>query len=121
MKTKSAKATKKNSTRNAIPYERIAELAEKGLSAMEIAEKTDRVIKGDDPTHSIRAIISKMRTSGWKGKDGKVRKLKVERLGVVKQSKKSTKPAKKAAAKKAAAKPVINDKPDGKTLAAGGQ
>jgi hypothetical protein len=115
MKTKKAISKKSTSTRNTIPYEKIAELAEKGLSAHEIGEKTNRLIKGDDPTHSIRAIISKMRTSGWKDKNGKVRKLKVERLGAVKAAKV---PKKKAAAKKAAAKPVPQI--DGKTLAAGG-
>ena len=115
MKTKKSAAKKSTSTRNAIPYEKIAELAEQGLSATEIGKKTNRLIKGDDPTHSIRAIISKMRTSGWKDKSGKVRKLKVERLGAVKAVKT---PKKKTAAKKAAAKSV--PQLDGKTLAAGG-
>jgi hypothetical protein len=74
MKTKSnaKKATKKNAAKKqnrAIPYEQIARLAEQGLTAMQIAVKTDRVIPGKDGSHSIRAILSKMR-GGYKV-DGK--------------------------------------------------
>jgi hypothetical protein len=126
MKTKSnaAKATKKNAAtkkqNRAIPYQTIQKLAEQGLTAMAIAVKTDRVIPGADGSHSIRAILSKMRSSGWKNKDGKIIKLKVARVGAVKPTKKVA--AKKnvvvmkKAAKKKAALPV-----DGKTAAAGGQ
>jgi hypothetical protein len=99
--TKKSAAKKSTSTRNPIPYMKIAEMAEAGMDAMTIAKKTNRVTEGSDSTHSIRAIISKMRTAGFKDKNGKVRKLKVERLGAVKVVKT---PKKKAAAKKAGCK-----------------
>jgi hypothetical protein len=102
------KSTKKNN-RKAIPYQQIAKLAEEGFGALEIAKKTNRLIKGDDPAHSIRAILSKMRTVGYKNKDGKVVKLKIKRVGF------EPKPVKKATVKK-----TVAPKVDGKTLAAGG-
>jgi hypothetical protein len=110
MKTKksAAKKSTKQSTRRAIPFARIAELAEQGLGAMEIGKRTNRLIPGSDPAHSIRAILSRMRTHGWKNKDGKTVKLKVKRVGF------EPKPVKKAAAKKAAVPQV-----DGKSAAAG--
>ncbi len=109
MKTKSAKKATK-STRNAIPYTTIHKLAEQGFGALEIAKKTNRLIKGDDPAHSIRAILSKMRTAGYRDKDGKVVKLKVKRVGF------EPKPVRKATVKKTVVRPV-----DGKTAAAGGK
>jgi hypothetical protein len=112
MKTKSAKTTKQVN-RRAIPFARIAELAEQGLGALEIAKKTNRIIKGNDPAHSIRAILSRMRTHGWKSKDGKTLKLKVKRVGF------EPKPTKKGAVKKAAPKTSVSQL-DGKTLAAAG-
>jgi hypothetical protein len=105
MKT-AKKATK---TRKAIPYQQIAKLAEQGFGALEIAKKTNRMIKGNDPAHSIRAILSKMRTSGYRVGD-KLVKLKVKRVGF------DPKPTKKATKKSVAAPKV-----DGKTMAAGGQ
>lgn len=108
MKTKSAKKATK-STRNAIPYTTIHKLAEQGLGAMEIAKKTNRLIKGDDPAHSIRAILSKMRTAGYK-LNGKIVKLKIARVGF------EPKPVRKATVKKTVVRPV-----DGKTAAAGGK
>lgn len=114
MKTKKAKSTKKvNTNRRAIPYQQIARLAEQGFGALEIAKKTNRLIKGSDPTHSIRAILSKMRTSGFRVGD-KIVKLKIKRVGF---EPKPAKSVKKAATKKKVALPAI----DGKTAAAGGQ
>lgn len=110
MKTK--KAAKK-STRKAIPYVTIHKLAKQGFGAMEIAKKTDRLIKGDDPAHSIRAILSKMRTVGYK-LNGKIVKLKVKRVGFEVKPVKKVVSIKKGQPKKAV--PQI----DGKTLAAGG-
>ncbi|MFL6314741.1 MAG: hypothetical protein ACJ71W_21760 [Terriglobales bacterium] len=69
------------SVRKAINYQQIQKLAEQGLGALEIAKKTNRLIKGSDPAHSIRAILSRMRTHGWKNKDGKTVKLKIKRVG----------------------------------------
>lgn len=104
----------KKSTRRSIPYEQIARLAEQGFGALEIAKKTNRIIKGDDPAHSIRAILSRMRTHGWKNKDGKTVKLKVKRVGF------EPKPVKKSTPKKAAVKKTAAPQVDGKTAAAGG-
>jgi hypothetical protein len=111
MKTK--KAAAKKSTRKAIPYTRIAKLIEEGWGAVDIATKLDRLTAGADPGHSIRAIISRMRTVGYKNSEGKVVKLKVKRVGIVK-------PVKKGAVKKAAPKKSV-PQVDGKTLAAGVQ
>ena len=74
MKTKSVS---KKQTRTAIPYEKIAAMVQKNMSAVEIAQKLNRVTAGSDPGHSIRAIISKMRTAGYKV-NGKTVKLKVQ-------------------------------------------
>lgn len=98
----------KKATRRAIPYVTIHKLAEQGFGALEIAKKTNRLIKGDDPAHSIRAILSKMRTVGYK-LNGKVVKLKIARVGF------EPKPVKKATGKK-----TVAPKVDGKTLAAQG-
>jgi hypothetical protein len=106
MKTKSTKKAKTN--RKAIPYQQIARLAEQGFGALEIAKKTNRLIKGNDPAHSIRAILSKMRTSGYRVGE-KIVKLKIKRVGF------EPKPVRKATVKK-----TVAPKIDGKTLAAGG-
>lgn len=103
----------KKAVKRSIPYQQIQKLAEQGFGALEIAKKTNRVIKGNDPAHSIRAILSKMRTSGFKNKDGKVVKLKIKRVGF--EPKPTIK--KKATVKKT----VVVPKLDGKTMAAGGQ
>lgn len=111
----------------AIPYQKIAALAEQGLTALEIAKKTNRTIKGSDPTHSIRAILSRMRTHGYEV-NGKTVKLKVERVGkkiaraakaakaAVEKSHRSTKRAK---VHKHTPKPQPAVKLDGKQLASG--
>ncbi len=98
------------SKKTTVPYDRIAAMANEGLGALEIAKKTNRLIEGNDPGHSIRAILSKMRSSGWRDKDGKLRKLKVERVGTVKKATKAkSKPkAVKKASKKAAPKKNVN-------------
>lgn len=108
------KKSAKKSTRKAIPYEQIHKLAEQCLGALEIAKKTNRLIKGNDPAHSIRAILSKMRTAGYRV-GGKVVKLKIARVGF------DPKPAKKATPKKAAAKKAVAPQVNGKTLAAAGE
>ena len=118
MKATNKKAATKNVNRS-IPYEQIHRLAEQGLGALEIAKKTNRLIKGNDPAHSIRAILSKMRTAGYRNKDGKIVKLKIARVGFEPKPKKVAKKVvsiKKGQQKKAAL-PVV----DGKTMAAGGQ
>lgn len=72
-------ATKK-ATRRAIPYQQIARLVAQNLGAVEIAKKLNRVTKGSDPGHSVRAIVSRMRTVGYRV-NGKTVKLKVARVG----------------------------------------
>lgn len=107
-------AAKKNSKREAIPYQKIAKLVEEGWGAVDIAVKLDRITKGADPGHSIRAIISRMRTHGYKSAEGKVVKLKIARVGVVKKAKASKKVSpRKGQSKKAS--PQL----DGKSAAAG--
>jgi hypothetical protein len=120
MATKKAgkKATKKTTERKPIPYALIAKMVEGGTACMAIAQKVGRVNDGDDPTHTVRAIISGMRTRGWKDEQGKLRKLTVERIGQTK--KKAEKNAGKKPAKKAVSKPTATTQPDGKTLAANG-
>lgn len=109
------KKSAKKTERKAIPYIKIAALVEQGFGAMDIAKKLNRVTPGKDGSHSIRAIISKMRTAGYRVGD-KVVKLKIKRVGFdPKPAKKAT--PKKAATKKKVAVPAI----DGKTLTAGGQ
>jgi hypothetical protein len=92
----------KKSVKRSIPYEKIAQLAAQGFGALEIGKKTNRLIKGDDPAHSIRAILSKMRTSGYKV-DGKVVKLKIKRVGFEPKPTKTVVTTKKATPKKAVA------------------
>jgi hypothetical protein len=60
-----------------------------------------------------------MRTRGWKDAEGKLQKLKVERVGQTKN--KAPKKGKKKTATKPAPKPIANatTQHDGKTLAAG--
>lgn len=114
------KAAKKKAVgRRAIPYSQIEAMAKAGKSALEIAEKLDRTTKGADPSHSIRAILSRMRTVGWHDSEGKLRKLKVERVGQPK--KKSEKKSTKKAVKKPVPKPTVapRTETDGKTQAAG--
>ena len=91
MKTKSAKKATK-STRREIPYVTIHKLADEGLGALEIAKKTNRLIEGSDPAHSIRAILSRMRTVGYK-LNGKTVKLRVKRVGQVRKTTKKVKVA----------------------------
>lgn len=78
------KAAKHTSGRKPIPYDVIAKMAEQGADALSIAKKIDRVTPGEDPTHSVRAIISGMRTRGWRDDQGRTHKLKVERVGKAK-------------------------------------
>jgi hypothetical protein len=118
-KVKAKKAvTKKKTARRAVPYDLIAKMAEAGDDVLTIARRIGRVNPGGDPTHTVRAIISGMRTKGWKNESGKLQKLKVERLGHTK--KKAPKKGKKTATKPAP-KPKANatTQQDGKTLAAG--
>lgn len=112
-------AKKKAAGRKAVPYALIAKMVQDGADALSIAKRIGRLNAGDDPTHTVRAIVSGMRTRGWKDEHGKLHTLKVER---VRQPKKG--PVKKAAKKppkKAAPKPknAVPTQPDGKTLAAG--
>lgn len=71
----------KTATRRSIPYQQIATLVAQNMSAVEIAKKLKRTTKGSDPGHSIRAIVSRMRTVGFKNADGKTIKLKIKRVG----------------------------------------
>lgn len=73
-------------TRRSIPYQQIATLVQANMSAVDIAKKLKRVTKGADPGHSIRAIISRMRTVGY-NVNGKTIKLRVKRVGQVKTRK----------------------------------
>lgn len=102
-----------------MPYDLIAKMAEEGADALTIAKKIGRVNPGGDPTHTVRAIISGMRTKGWKSASGKLQKLKVERVGLTK--KKAPKKGKKKTATKPAPKPPVkaSTQTDGKMLAAG--
>jgi hypothetical protein len=114
---KAKKATpKKTAGRKSVPYDLIAKMAQEGADALTIAKKINRVNAGDDPTHTVRAIISGMRTKGWKNASGKLQKLKIERLGQTK--KKAPKKGKKTPTKPAP-KPPASKQTDGKTLAAG--
>jgi hypothetical protein len=115
----------KLNARRAIPYVVIARMAQVGASALTIAQKVGRVNKGDDKTHTIRAILSGMRTKGWKDENGKLQKLKVSRVGQKKDKTSAIKPQKakkKTITKRATPKPSANGSttPDGKTLVAGG-
>lgn len=98
-------AAKKKTSRQAIPYPLIAKMVQEGADALSIAQKIGRVNAGKDKTHTVRAILSAMRSRGWKDQNGKVQKLKVERVGRVEKTKKAKK---KTAAKKAAPKPDAN-------------
>jgi hypothetical protein len=114
------KASKKNTSRRSIPYIQIAKMVQAGADALTIAKKIGRVNDGEDKTHTVRAIISGMRTRGWKDESGKLQRLKVARVGRVEKPKKAKK---KMAVKKTAPKPIAatTSQLDGKTLAAGGQ
>lgn len=119
MKTKSKNS--KKAERKPVQYELIARLYTDGTPIDEIAKKTGRYAEGSlDPTHGLRAILSRMRSIGWTGKDGKTKKLTVARNGQKKASKKAVKQTKRAA-KKSSPKPKKNGLPavDGKTAAAG--
>lgn len=111
---------KKGVDRKAVPYSQIEVMAKAGKSALEIAQKLGRTTKGADPSHSIRAILSRMRTVGWRDDQGKLRKLTVKRVGGQEKQKgvekAGKKPTKKSALKAKAAAPT---QPDGKSLAAG--
>ncbi len=116
---------KKAAGRKAVPYALITKMVQEGADALTIAKKIGRVTPGDDPTHTVRAIISGMRTRGWKDEAGKLQKLKVARVGPPKKKavkKAEIKPNKKKG-KKAAPTPKPTEpppnQPDGKTLAAG--
>ena len=113
-------ATKKQGAgRKPVPYSQIEAMAKAGKSALEIAQKLGRTTKGNDPSHSIRAILSRMRSVGWRDDQGKLRKLTVDRVGQPKQ--KVVKKAEKKATKKSAPKPksTVPTQADGKSLAAG--
>jgi hypothetical protein len=116
-KKKSVKTkAKKTAGRKSVPYDLIAKMAQEGADALTIAKKIGRVNSGGDATHTVRAIISGMRTKGWKNASGKLQKLKIERLGQTK--KKAPKKGKKTPTKPAL-KPPASKQTDGKTLAAG--
>jgi len=110
---KAAKTTKKAAGRRAIPYALISKLVAEGNDALTIAKRINRVNDGEDKSHTVRAIISSMRSKGWKDDQGKIHKLKIERVGQVKKT--------KGAAKKSSPKPKANGTPqlDGKSLSAG--
>lgn len=119
-KVKSKKAvTKKKTARRAVPYDLIARMAEAGDDVLTIARRIGRVNPGGDPTHTVRAIISGMRTKGWKNESSKLQKLKVERVGRTKKI--APKKGKKKTATKPAPKPIANASTQQaeKTLAAG--
>lgn len=111
-------AKKKAAGRKSIPYGQIEVMAKAGKSALEIAQKLGRTTKGTDPSHSIRAILSRMRTAGWRDDQGKLRKLAVERVGS-QPKKKAVKKAGKKPTKKPATKPAVTPAQDGKAQAAG--
>jgi hypothetical protein len=109
---------KKAAGRKSVPYDLIAKMAQEGADALTIAKKINRVNSGGDPTHTVRALISGMRTKGWKNASGKLQKLKVERVGHTKKM--APKKGKKTAAKPASKPPVkASTQTDGKSLAAG--
>jgi hypothetical protein len=112
---------KKAAGRKAIPYAVIAKMVQAGSDALTIAKKIGRVNAGDDKTHTLRAIISGMRTRGWENEQGRLQKLTVKRVSG--QKKKAVKTAAKKPAKKPATKPkpTASTQPDGKTVAAGGE
>jgi hypothetical protein len=109
------KASDKNTSRRSIPYVQIAKMVQEGADALTIAKKIGRVNDGEDKTHTVRAIISGMRTRGWKDESGKLQRLKVARVGRVEKPKK----AKKKTAPKHSANATTQQ--DGKTLAGGGK
>jgi hypothetical protein len=114
------KATaKKTAGRRAVPYDLIEKMVDAGADALTIAKKIGRVNKGDDPTHTVRAIISGMRTKGWKKASGKLQRLKVERVGHTKKT--APKKGKKKTAARPDSKPPVkaSTQADGKMLAAG--
>lgn len=60
----------------AIPYGQIEKMVKAGASCEQIAKAINRYKpKSDDPTKSVRAILSLMRTRGWRDQGGKLHKL----------------------------------------------
>jgi hypothetical protein len=119
-KKKTKVVTMKNAVKRTIPAALIFRMVLEGADALTIAKRVDRVNDGPDKTHSIRAIISRLRTHGYKDEHGKTHRLKVERVGNVKKAKKAKK---KTVIKKTISKPIstATTQLDGKTLAAGNQ
>lgn len=111
---------KKKAGRKSIPYTQIEAMAKAGKSALEIAQKLGRTNKGKDCSHSIRAILSRMRTAGWRDAEGRLRKLTVQRVGS-QPKKRAAKKARKEPMKKPGTKPKTTapTQPDGKTLSTG--
>jgi topoisomerase IA-like protein len=109
-------------TNRKIPYDKIAAMFISGKTTPEIAKATGLTVKGSDPTHYIRAILTRARINGWVRKDGKrvhLQERKVVLMTAKKEAKKMaksktkkvTKPkTKKLAAKKVAAKKVAAKK-----------
>lgn len=106
-KVKSKKAvTKKKTARRAVPYDLIARMAEAGDDVLTIARKVGRVNAGPDKTHTLRALLARMRI-GWRDENGKTHKLIVKRVGHAEKPIKRTEKARKrlTIAKKATTKP----------------
>ncbi len=110
---------KKAAGRRVVPHALIAKMVQEGADALTIAKKIGRVNEGSDKTHTVRALISGLRSKGWRDENGKLHKLKIARVGQPKQ--KAVKKAVKKASKKSASKPTTAapTEPDGTTEAAG--
>jgi hypothetical protein len=120
------KASKKTSSRRTIPTALIVRMVEEGEDALTIAKRVNRVNDGPDKTHSVRAIISRLRTHGYKDEHGRTHRLRVELIGNVsktKKAKKKTGARKTTGAKKTIPKSIATatTQLDGKMLAAGSQ
>jgi hypothetical protein len=119
----SKKAAKK--ARKAINYEKLAQMWAADKTYEEMGKALG--MKGNeenDPYKPVRAAISNMlngKATAWKDGNGQVKTLKprkgMKAIGVGKKVKGKAKKAVKKASKKT--KPVTENKPDGKTLAAG--
>ena len=74
LKKASRPAKRKRATNRPFPYERVAKLWALKRTIPEIAEKINRVGKGDDPYHALRVALTKMH-KGYKDAKGNVVKL----------------------------------------------
>jgi hypothetical protein len=99
-------ATTKTRSHNPIPYAKIAKMFGLGDSYEKIAKAVNRYnAKAEDPTKTIRAIVSRMLTAGFPGENGKLIKLKARpgqrAIGSNKGAKKAAPKARKRTAVKA--------------------